>query len=171
MEKIINFIKNPLRSPKIAMSLIDKDITRHLQYRGKIDDDWGQILVDRLIREALKVHETKSMLTRHNFTDSHLKSIFTLAVTLFEGQPCIKLMSSSMLVASLIFVEPYRLDELLSSIRSSITYGEYSFEDAASTSCMIMSKTIKNDHDAHYGSFEMEILGNDGDPIKHLAYK
>ena len=153
------------------MSLIDKDITRHLQYGGKIDDDWGQILVDRLIREALKVHETKLMLARHNFTDSNLKSIFTETVTLFEGQPCIKLMSSSMLVASLIFVEPKRLDELLFSIRSSINYAKYSFEDATSTSCMIMSKTIKNEHDAYYGPFELEILGNDGDPIKHLAYK
>ena len=171
MQKIVNFIKNPLRSPKVAMCLIDKDITRHLQFGGKINDEWGLILVDRFISEAMKMGEIKKILTKLQFTDIHLKSIFTEAVKLFDGQPCIKLMSSSMLVASLIFVEPFRLDELLIGISSSITYANESFDDAASLSTMIMSKTIKNTHDSYFGPYEINLLGGDGDPIKHLAYK
>ena len=76
-----------------------------------------------------------------------------------------------MLVPTLIFLEPQRLDELLKNIYLLTSINKEEFEQAAEKVSAQMAIQIQNTHDLHYGEFDFRIVGQGGDPIKKFVYR
>jgi hypothetical protein len=153
------------------MCLVDKDITRHLQFSGHIDDDWGLLQVENFINQALKKSENISLAEKYGCTKYHFIYIYVCCIRALGINPCLKAGISSMLVPTLIFLEPQRLDELLNNIVILTRMNGEQFEQATEKTSSLMAIQIQNTHDLHYGESDFRIVGQGGDPLKLFVYK
>lgn len=169
--RLLNFLKNPTKSPKVAMALVDKDITRHLQYQGQIDDEWGLIQTENFVDQFLKSKDFQFLVHQSGCEKNDLMNIYIRGIKSLPENPCIWCGPASMLVSTLIFIEPQRLTELLQHIVNSHAYETEGFEEAAKTRTSLMAAGIQQTHELHLGSFPFKLLGEGGDPHKFLAYK
>jgi hypothetical protein len=169
--RFLNFLKNPTRSPKVAMTLVDKDITRHLQYQGQIDDEWGLIQTENFVDQFLKSKGSQFLVHQSGFEKNDLMNIYIWGIKSLPENPCIWCGPHGILVSTLIFIEPQRLTELLEHLVNSHTFGTPGFDEVAKTRTSLMAAGIQQTHELHLGSFPFPLLGEGGDPHKFLAYK
>ena len=153
------------------MCLVDKDITRHLKFSGHIDDEWGLLQVENFINQAFKKSENVSLAEKYGCTKYHFIYVYVCCIKALGINPCFKAGISSMLVPTLIFLEPQRLDELLKNIYLLTSINKEEFEQAAEKVSAQMAIQIQNTHDLHYGEFDFRIVGQGGDPIKKFVYR
>lgn len=95
-------------------------IKKHLLAGGRATDRVGTELIEKYAASAIKIDEIQSVGRNFGITERHIRTIMTSAIDSALGQsgynPLIRLPAMSMITASIIFQEPFRLKELLDSI-------------------------------------------------------
>ncbi len=101
-----------------ALSRIDRKIARHIRLNGKILDQVGKELTVQFVNEALKNLAIKEAANRYEFTLENLCMMYAAMVECVMPNPLVKDPSglAPMMCASLQFMEPFRIENLMGTI-------------------------------------------------------
>lgn len=112
---------------RMRLAFYDKRIMDLLRREGTVLSDEGAFLVAKFLKIALKNETIRNAIISHGFK---LREMFHLYSGMIEGlmpNPCIRA-GGNMLVATLPFLEPQRLQGMLSQLANIIPYNTSSAE-------------------------------------------
>jgi hypothetical protein len=102
-----------------VLSRIDDTLRTHLELGGRLSDKVSQELVEKYAKAALTIDEIQDVASRYDLSQHEIEVMFTGAIESvlnhYDFNPCINTAPNAlpMLTASLIFREPFRLENLL----------------------------------------------------------
>ncbi len=101
---------------KIEISQSEKPLLLHLKNGGSPKDDKGHDCIAHFVTAALKDEEVNTVLKRHDASQSDAYMIYRAMLDATMPNPCIEA-GGPLLVPTLFFMEPVRLDALLADVR------------------------------------------------------
>ena len=96
----------------LSVSLKDKDIIEFLRQGGKLETPVGAQLIEKLIDSSLDDNDVQNVLGKYDIDKISLVMLYAYIVRSLLPDPTINV-SGPLLVSSLFFMEPHRLDQLL----------------------------------------------------------
>lgn len=99
-----------------AISVAEKRLLHHLQVGGSVQDEVGRQLVGRFAHKMWAQSEIKSILTQYEFTLQEIALMYAETIHSLMPNPCIE-KGGPLLVPTLFFMEPHRLENLLLEVR------------------------------------------------------
>lgn len=105
------------------LQTLDSRIRYHLSYNGKMTDPVGMQLTMKFVQRALKTPMIRDASQRYGFTSEDLGLIYASMIEGLRPNPCIRNPSVTYLAASIIFIEPFRIESLLAEIHRNLEPG------------------------------------------------
>lgn len=101
---------------KVAISIAEKRLLKHLAAGGSVDDATGQSFVAAFVNRALTDSEVMEVVRRTGTGPAELRFLYTVMIRVLMPNPAIKC-GGPLLVPTLVFMEPHRLELLLKLCR------------------------------------------------------
>ena len=121
----------------LSIKLAESKILQHLQLGGKINDNIGTQLVQAFIQKVLRESNIKQICDNNSFTPTEIEAVIQSMTKELMPNPAIN-SGGIVLVTTLMFMEPKRLEELLTRINR-YTESETLSDDPATNRATIIA--------------------------------
>lgn len=140
-----------------SANVVGHRIIHHIQLGGTVHDLVGQQLVGKFIHESMEDKDIKRIALSNDFLADELALIYVSMVDCLMPNPCI-ICGANMLAATLPFMEPFRLEEILRRVNrdaDGLTGGKRN--EVIIKIAEQNAKTIWTSHTASRGKAKFEI--------------
>jgi len=147
---------------KVAIAMAEKRLMRHLQRGGVVDDPVGLDLTRGVIAKASADNDVQQVIRDREATPDEMRVMYQFVIDGLMPNPCMNV-SGPMLVPTVLFLEPHRLDELLVGVNRD-TRGE-SLQGRMRLLCeraLEVCKLTREAHDEAHGPIAFQVTPQGG---------
>jgi hypothetical protein len=100
----------------LSLKLAEMPLLNHLQLGGSVTDLVGQGLAMRFARKAMADSKIRKICDQNDFDIEDICLIYVIMIEALMPNPCILAGGHPILVATLFFIEPFRLEGMFSQV-------------------------------------------------------
>lgn len=148
---------------EVSIKLAEGKISSHIQMGGDFNSEVGKSMVCQLIDKALKNTKISQLCRDYNINHSDLCKIYIDSIRLLMPMPWIKPTGGVMLIPTLFFMEPSRLEAILLAIFNEVKVrGIEDKNEIIEQVVYAYANKTRDVFDEKYGPVSMEILALGG---------
>src|SRR6266478_3930241 len=106
----------------LKLAMIDKQVLQHIRMNGSMMDQVGKELAVKFVQAALNVPTIKDAARQYKFTSEDLYGAYVTMIECLRPNPTI-MAGGPMLVASLPFIEAFRIEAFMGTVYQQLAPG------------------------------------------------